>query len=547
MPNILIAVVGTSPAVVTETLQALADKNVAIDEMHIVTTSIGKEKLFDALRSKGRFSQLRREYPGDDEHAKIADSLLDMDQEHCCIPRYRLDRKELADITSEEDATLMADHICELVRLKTDAPENRVFASIAGGRKTMSFWLGCAMSLFGRPGDKLLHVLVNEPFESCDEFFYKPKGPTKVRVTDDVSSKKYKKHDMVSTDIADIALGEIPFPQLRPLLKKTHWLDLETEIDVGKIMSEINLAAAGPSLVFHDEEKTIDFGEGRSLKLSSTPYYSVYKLCAEVAAGEGVPPSAPAKSAKVMTIDDFVLGNRWATDRLISILDRDDGKLAKGLSKIRRWNSLDGLLWDEARSRRQQFIAARRELKALPRRLAQAEKSLTSAQAKRDAARGVFAQADKDKEKASETVGDARRMLKSEAAKRKCEDNEKNAAAKLERAKRNLLAARQLVSDAEATNKSLNASYESTKSRFSELEKRMLVDARDAAVTKRKREVAAIISALRQARIRVNEDIEREFDDPGLRALLKLMQGKKSFTIGLSEELRDASRIQFLP
>lgn len=42
----------------------------------------------------------------------------------------------------------------------------------------MGFYIGYALSLFGRPQDKLSHVLVEEAFEQNREFFYPPKTKT---------------------------------------------------------------------------------------------------------------------------------------------------------------------------------------------------------------------------------------------------------------------------------------------------------------------------------------------------------------------------------
>jgi CRISPR-associated protein (TIGR02584 family) len=58
------------------------------------------------------------------------------------------------------------------VRELTADPDCAIHASIAGGRKTMGFYLGYALSLFGRPQDRLSHVLVSSPFESNQNFFY---------------------------------------------------------------------------------------------------------------------------------------------------------------------------------------------------------------------------------------------------------------------------------------------------------------------------------------------------------------------------------------
>ncbi|MBV5299598.1 MAG: TIGR02584 family CRISPR-associated protein, partial [Rhodoferax sp.] len=77
------------------------------------------------------------------------------------------------DIRSPADNRAAADFITAQVRAITADSGCALHASIAGGRKTMGFYLGYALSLFGRPQDRLSHVLVSEPFESSYDFFYR--------------------------------------------------------------------------------------------------------------------------------------------------------------------------------------------------------------------------------------------------------------------------------------------------------------------------------------------------------------------------------------
>lgn len=49
--------------------------------------------------------------------------------------------------------------------------------NLAGGRKSMGFYIGYALSLFGRGQDRMSHILVEEAFETHPEFFYPPKKP----------------------------------------------------------------------------------------------------------------------------------------------------------------------------------------------------------------------------------------------------------------------------------------------------------------------------------------------------------------------------------
>ena len=83
----------------------------------------------------------------------------------------------LSDIRNAADNEAIADAITAVVRELTADADCAVHASIAGGRKTMGFYLGYALSLLGRSQDRLSHVLISSPFESNPEFFYPTPSP----------------------------------------------------------------------------------------------------------------------------------------------------------------------------------------------------------------------------------------------------------------------------------------------------------------------------------------------------------------------------------
>jgi CRISPR-associated protein (TIGR02584 family) len=72
----------------------------------------------------------------------------------------------LADIRSVADSHQAADQITKRVRALSADPDCALHVSIAGGRKTMGYYAGYALSLFGRRQDRLSPGLVSEPFES---------------------------------------------------------------------------------------------------------------------------------------------------------------------------------------------------------------------------------------------------------------------------------------------------------------------------------------------------------------------------------------------
>ncbi len=156
----------------------------------------------------------------------------------------------LNDIRDDADNQSAADGIANFMRRLTEDPDTEIHASIAGGRKTMGFFMGYAMSLWGRPQDRLSHVLVSSPFESRSEFFYPTPRPHVIPAHD-------PGQDPLDANTAKVWLGDIPFVRLRALLppsiKDRHssfaqavaaanraLADIELEIDLAQSCVRIN-------------------------------------------------------------------------------------------------------------------------------------------------------------------------------------------------------------------------------------------------------------------------------------------------------------------
>jgi CRISPR-associated protein (TIGR02584 family) len=203
LQNILVAVVGLTPQVITETVYYLTQVRqppVVLSAIHLITTQRGEEQVHTQLltSSGGHFYGLCREYGLDataiDVHIQI---LTDAAQ----VP--------LDDIRTAADNAAVADQIATLVRQLTSAPTTRLFCSLAGGRKTQSALLGFALQLYGRPQDCLLHVLVDAVFENHPEFFYPPRTSRLLRTSDG---------HWLDAHTARIDVAEIPYLRLRDKL-----------------------------------------------------------------------------------------------------------------------------------------------------------------------------------------------------------------------------------------------------------------------------------------------------------------------------------------
>jgi len=203
--HLALFVTGHSPAIVTETLAALhADPP---DEVRVCTTSAGAETLCRSLFEQQGWASFQTSYP------RYAETVFD---ESCIIFN-----DELADIRNGEDNKVISQSILSMV---SDGVKksSRVTASIAGGRKTMGYLMGFAMSLYGRPQDRLTHVLVPPEWEANRSFLFP------------------EPDDLDSIDLVDI-----PFIRLRGHLKASiSNADIDTLAESAQ--SAINLSALEP-------------------------------------------------------------------------------------------------------------------------------------------------------------------------------------------------------------------------------------------------------------------------------------------------------------
>jgi len=154
-----IFVIGHSPAILTETLAALAAAGVTVREVRIISTRTGADLLRRRLFAEGGWNAFVQTW------SAFAGTIF---------PERNVQALATDDIRNASDNRMMAEAIFAAVRAWTDQDAPPLYASIAGGRKTMSYYMGFAMSLFARPGDRLMHVLVPEAWERDRGFLVPP-------------------------------------------------------------------------------------------------------------------------------------------------------------------------------------------------------------------------------------------------------------------------------------------------------------------------------------------------------------------------------------
>jgi CRISPR-associated protein (TIGR02584 family) len=198
----LLCITGLTPQVVTETLYALYREDPAQlpTDIHVFSTDdgIARARLTLLSDQPGWFRRLCNDY-------RLPPMRFGPESLHVLHDAHG---QPLSDIRDGTDNTAAADTVTEWIRRMTADAADQVHVSLAGGRKTLGFFAGYALSLFGRPQDRLSHVLVNAPYESHPGFFY----PTPY--SNIIYGQPPDPRPLDSRD-ALVTLADIPFVRLR--------------------------------------------------------------------------------------------------------------------------------------------------------------------------------------------------------------------------------------------------------------------------------------------------------------------------------------------
>jgi CRISPR-associated protein (TIGR02584 family) len=258
--RILLAVTGLSPQVVTETLYALAVQSTwTPTNIQIITTRKGAQNAQRDLLSDdpGWFHRLCKEY-------RLPAIKFGIDDIHVITGP---DKTQLHDIVNDAANVSVADFVAEKVRALTSDQAASLHVSIAGGRKTMGFYIGYALSLFGRVQDRLSHVLVSPPFEFLDDFFYPAPCTHMIRDRDgrEVDAKDARVH-----------LGDIPFVRLRESLPKGL---LDGRARFSEVVAEAQKAL--PPVALHLDPATLTVTAGGESVCLKPAEFAFYLMLAE--------------------------------------------------------------------------------------------------------------------------------------------------------------------------------------------------------------------------------------------------------------------------
>lgn len=215
MRNVLIITVGMTPQIVTETVYALltrADPFVP-DAIYLVTTTKAASVFAAFARPGNKLEELYAYLKRPDRPP-----LLEV------LPVKDAAETAVADVRTEQEAVAFGNTVTKLIAELAKDHKTRIHVSLAGGRKTMGWYAGAALSLFGRDHDELSHVLVEhtegdpEALEGCQDFWWKT-------AEDQWVAHKYLKGKdgtpkIFNTRNSRIDLALIPFVRLRSILSE---------------------------------------------------------------------------------------------------------------------------------------------------------------------------------------------------------------------------------------------------------------------------------------------------------------------------------------
>ena len=202
MQHKLVAVVGNTPQVMTETFWALrVQREVPIEEVFVITTTAGQKICRKSLLDEGQFKKMLSDY-------QIDPATVQFDTDHIHVFQDA-EGNFLDDIRTSEDNRIARDRIFKLIETLTHDDQVALHCSLAGGRKSMGYLLGAAIQFFGRPQDRLYHVLVTPPaIEMNRDFFFPPVREAQICTSDG---------QKISTADVRIELAELPYVSVRDI------------------------------------------------------------------------------------------------------------------------------------------------------------------------------------------------------------------------------------------------------------------------------------------------------------------------------------------
>jgi CRISPR-associated protein (TIGR02584 family) len=254
--NVLVAVAGQTPAIITETLWALEHlRNVPIDEIRVITTSHGRECIVSRLLGReGGFTAYCRDYEVPFGRIAFSESSIHVLKD--------IEGLELEDIRTSLDNSSAADQVFSLIQEWTKRKDEVLYCSVAGGRKTLGIYLAMSLMLCGRKEDSLSHVLVAQLFETgVREFYHPPPEPRLYNRHAGFDADGKAVFEPISSDASGVELADVPFPRLREAMGGELPLEGGLMEAVARSQLLLSYLQAPPPLVLRLDGRFVRLGD----------------------------------------------------------------------------------------------------------------------------------------------------------------------------------------------------------------------------------------------------------------------------------------------
>ncbi|WP_044414218.1 CRISPR-associated ring nuclease Csm6 [Thiomicrospira microaerophila] len=303
--RVLYSVLGLSPQILTETLYAL---QASVDpwiptEIHVLTTLKGAQHCRLALFSEngGWFHRFCNDY-----------NLQSIHFDESCIHVLKDNKgNAIDDIRTPEENNAVANLITSHIREITSDPNTAIHVSIAGGRKTMGFYAGYVLSMYGREQDRLSHVLVEPKFEGHPNFFYPTPYSQVIRTHD--------QQELLEVREAKVDLAYLPIVRMRHAIDQTL---VSKAQDFSELVAHLqqSFEVQDIEINIHNRTLTVDKNE---IKLSPVNFAFYLWLVDKRKENVGiiVPPEGyPDESYRdeFIKMVDQVIGDKYDMDRSLS-------------------------------------------------------------------------------------------------------------------------------------------------------------------------------------------------------------------------------------
>jgi len=291
--NILFLVTGMTPQIITETLWALAcdpsnDEQWVPDEIHVASTEHGLNQIRARLFEQGNFAKMQQEYP------HLAQVKFTVEQLNGICDTEGM---PLNDLKTPEDNELAADFICSKIRSFTTDNKVSLHVSIAGGRKTMGFYAGYALSLYGRAQDRMSHVLVDERYENAKDFYYPSTNANTFAYDRDGKA-------IGSTHNAKIWLAQIPFVRMKEAINEKHQLNQSDSFS--QVVKKINESFNEVTLLLDIANTAVTVNDKFTFKLPPREFAFIHMFAVRrLNGGEGIRLPTKKMSDKKITTEEI--------------------------------------------------------------------------------------------------------------------------------------------------------------------------------------------------------------------------------------------------